>query len=361
MPILLSLRGGLKARRGNLMKVIEMSNILTNFFPQLQKKPDSLLKPVESELSALEKDLKESLFCGNIMLDGIISYFFQSGGKRLRPAMVLLIGKAIGGEKAIPSVYKLALAIEMIHTASLIHDDVIDDAETRRGMLTINKKWDAKTAVIAGDYILAGALKTLTTIGTPAVEIFANTLNELCVGEISQKTQSYSVISIDEYLKKSERKTAKLFAAGAECAATLTAGENNGMIAAARDYALNFGIAFQIIDDILNFTEKDNKTGKPAGNDLKNGIITAPVIFAIEDETINGKSELKTLLNTKFKNESEFDKALKLVTSSKGIEKSFQLAENYTQKAIDCLSGFNDSKYKQALIELVMYSMERKS
>ncbi|NLF83869.1 MAG: hypothetical protein GX568_07805, partial [Candidatus Gastranaerophilales bacterium] len=163
------------------MKVIEMSNILTNFFPQLQKKPDSLLKPVESELSALEKDLKESLFCGNIMLDGIISYFFQSGGKRLRPAMVLLIGKAIGGEKAIPSVYKLALAIEMIHTASLIHDDVIDDAETRRGMLTINKKWDAKTAVIAGDYILAGALKTLTTIGTPAVEIFANTLNELCV------------------------------------------------------------------------------------------------------------------------------------------------------------------------------------
>lgn len=338
-----------------------MSDILTNIFPKSSKKPDAILKPVESELVALELDLKGSLFCGNILLDSIISYFFQSGGKRLRPAMVLLLGKALNDGVVSPEVFKLALAVEMVHTASVIHDDVIDDAEIRRGVLAINKKWDAKTAVIAGDYILSGALANLASIGLPAVQMFSNTLNELCIGEITQKTQSYSVISIDEYLKKSERKTARLFSAGAECAAILTAGANDTIISSAREYALNFGIAFQIVDDILNFTGKDLKTGKPAGNDLKNGVITAPVIFAIEEESANGKSELENLIKTKFKRENDLKKALKLVINSQGIEKARLLAENYTQKAINCLLVFSDSEYKRALIDLATYSTERKS
>ena len=338
-----------------------MLNILTENFPKYSKKLDYIFKPIEDDLSLLEDNLTENLSSGNNDLDRMVNYFFKSGGKRLRAAIIILFSKALNDGCLDLNNFELAQAVEMIHTASLIHDDVIDGAETRRGLLTLNKKWGAKTAVITGDYILSRALKKLTSIGILAVEMFSETLNALCVGEIQQKNQSYQVITLEDYINKSERKTARLFMAGTECAAAILPETNNLAINAAREYSLNFGIAFQIIDDILNFTGNLDKLGKPVGNDLKNGIITAPVIFAVQEYREKGDFALEKLVETKFKNEKEFKKALKLVFDSDGIKKARSLAEKYAQKAVNSLEAIDNSTYKRALTDLVYYTIQRNS
>ncbi len=338
-----------------------MLNILTEKFPKYSKKLDQILKPVEKDLSLLEDNLTGNLYSGNSDLDKMVRYFFNSGGKRLRPAVSILFSKAINKGHLLPDNFELALAIEMIHTASLIHDDVIDNSETRRGVMTLNKKWGAKTAVITGDYILSRALTRLISINTPVAEIFSKTLNELCIGEILQKNQNYKIISLEDYINKSEKKTARLFMAGTECAAVITPQANNLIINAARSYSLNFGIAFQIIDDILNFNGTLQQIGKPVASDLKNGIITAPVIFANREYEEKGDFTLKNLIDRKFRNEKDFERALRIIFDSDGINKARILAENYIQKAISSLDVIENNSYKQALIDLAYYTAERKS
>ncbi len=338
-----------------------MLDIITENFTNSTKKLDAILKPIEKELTLLEENLIHNILSGNRDLDKMVTYFFRSGGKRLRPAIVILFAKAIS-KGYLPSVnLELAQAVEMVHTASLIHDDVIDNAETRRGVLTLNKQWGAKKAVIVGDYILSRALGKLIKINTLAVEMFSNTLNELCVGEIMQKNQSYQIISLEDYINKSERKTAKLFMAATECAAAITKGTNNLIIKATRGYSLNFGIAFQIVDDILDFTGNRQQTGKPAAGDLKNGIITAPVIFANQQYEENGDLTLKKLIETKFRNEKDFKRALGIVMKSGGIEKANKLAREYVEKAVGYLDVIEDSSYKQSLIDLAYYTLKRTS
>ena len=338
-----------------------MLKILTKNAATFSKKLGCILKPIEKELSLLEDNLTGSIISGNAELDRMVSYFFNSGGKRLRPAITILFGKAVNSGLLIPENFELAQAVEMVHTASLIHDDVIDDAKTRRGILTLNKKWSAKIAVITGDYVLTKALGKLTSIGLLAVEIFADTLNELCIGEILQKNQSYKVITLDEYINKSERKTAKLFMAGTECAASIALGTNNVVINAAREYSLNFGIAFQIMDDILNFVGNSHKVGKPAGNDLKSGIITAPAMFAVQEYEKQGDSTLRNLIESGIKREKDFKKAMKLILTSNGIQKAELLAEEYIEKAVKALDVIEDNEYKQSLIDLAYYAAKRYS
>ncbi|HSA06511.1 MAG TPA: polyprenyl synthetase family protein [Candidatus Gastranaerophilales bacterium] len=337
-----------------------MIKTLIEKFTNPAGKLDRILKPIEKDLLLLENNLRENMFSGNSELDKMVAYFFKSGGKRLRPAIIILYSRALNRGYLADENFRIAEAVEMIHTASLVHDDVIDEAETRRGFQTINKKWGSKLAVITGDYILSRALSKLTSVGILAVEIFSQTLNALCIGEIMQKNQSFKVISMEEYINKSERKTAKLFMAGMECAASIMPETNNLVINIARGYSYNFGIAFQIMDDILNFTGDSKKLGKPAGNDLKHGIITAPVIFAVEEYDKTGDSTLKNLILAGLKTEKDFKKAVKLVIDSNGIQKAQVLAQDYSSKAVNCLANLKDSVYKQSLIDLANYSTNRK-
>ena len=336
-----------------------MINFLSKITNKAQNKLNDILKPVEEDLQSLETKLSESLTSGNSHLDQVTKYITKTGGKRLRPALVFLFARALNNGFLSSNHFYLGEAVEMVHTASLVHDDVIDEAETRRGFLTVGKKWNSRTAVIVGDFILARSLTKLVSVGGIATELFANALNELCIGEIQQGSQKFNIISFEEYIKKSERKTAKLFVAGTECAAAITPGANNLIIKAVRDYSLNFGIAFQIMDDILNFTGSHEKVGKPAGNDLKNGILTAPVLFALEELEKKNDSTLKKLINNKFKGKKDFNLAMSLVMKSDGIQKSRDLTEYYIEEAVKALDIMEDSIYKNSLIDLAVYTLKR--
>ena len=336
-----------------------MINFLLKITNNTQYRLNDILKPVEEDLESLETKLSESLTSGNSRLDEITKYIIKTGGKRLRPALVFLFAKALNNGFLSSNHFYLGEAVEMVHTASLIHDDVIDDAETRRGVLTVGKKWNSRTAVIIGDFILARSLTKLVSVGGIATELFANMLNDLCIGEIQQGDQKFKIISYEDYIKKSERKTAKLFAAGAECAAAITPGANNLIIKAVRDYSLNFGIAFQIMDDILNFTGCHKKVGKPAGNDLKNGILTAPVLFALEESEKKNDLTLKKLINNKLRGKKDFDQAMSLIMKSEGIQQSRDLAKYYIEEAVKALDCMEDNICKKALIDLAVYTLTR--
>lgn len=336
-----------------------MINFLSKIAHKDRNKLSEILKPIENDIKLLEKKLAESLFSGNSKLDLIMADIAKSGGKRLRPVLVFLFARALNNGHLTINHLHLAEAVEMIHTASLVHDDVIDDAETRRGFLTVGKQWNSKTAVIAGDFILSRALIKLISAGGICPEVFANTLNELCVGEIQQGEQKFKIVSYEDYIKKSERKTAMLFVAGAECAASITPNTNNLIIKAVRDYSLNFGIAFQIMDDILNFTGKQDKTGKPAGNDLRNGILTAPVLFALNEYEEKNDFMLKKLINNQLKGKNDFSLAINLVLKSEGILKSRDLVRYYITEAVKAIDVLEESVYKNALAELAIYTFKR--
>lgn len=327
------------------------------------KKTDlaEIFKPVDFELSVLEKKLIENLSSTNEILNKITEYIIKSGGKRLRPALTFLVAKALNEGNTASEHLSICLALEMIHTATLIHDDVIDAAETRRNNKTVHQIWNDKIAIAAGDYLLSKALSQLVlSKNNRVIDIFAKIMGEICEGEIEQNTNNYKIITIEQYIEKSSRKTAKLFVAGAESVAILTPNTDNAIINAVREFTLNFGIAFQIIDDLLNFTSNQEEFGKPIGIDLQNGILTAPVIFAIKQYEETGDSTLKKLIKNNLNNDDDFNKALSLVLNSNGIKETKLLAQNYVNKALDSLVILPHSTYKDKLADLTDFILERK-
>jgi geranylgeranyl pyrophosphate synthase len=211
--------------------------------------------------------------------------------------------------------YDVQTAIELIHNATLIHDDVIDNSDTRRGQKTLNSEFDNSLAVISGDFLLSAAMKKLLNLNSCEIlSIFARAIEKMCLGEINQYFNRFKTTSIDEYIEKSRNKTATLFMTSLESASKL----NEKMdVKKALDFAENFGIAFQIRDDLLNFTEKNDK---PTQNDFASGIYTAPVIFS-EDIRI-------------------------------GVEKTKQLLDNYVIKSVKSLETADKNIYTEALINL---------
>jgi all-trans-nonaprenyl-diphosphate synthase len=347
-------------------------------------KLSEILKPVNSELLLLEDKLINSITSSNPLLDKITRYILDAGGKRLRPAICFLFAKALNNNIMSSSHMQVGIALELIHTATLIHDDVIDETKTRRGRKTVHQMWDNKTAIIAGDFLLAKALTNLAlTKNTGVIEIFANTMNEICVGEMEQSLQNYNPVSIKEYIEKSKRKTAMLFIAAAQSAAILTDCEqrlkdgddepatvtpfnasnqaaNNMITNAVKEYALNFGISFQIVDDILNFTSNEEYSGKPAGIDLKNGILTAPALFALEEYEEKGDFTLLKLIQNNFNDENSFNLAVELIFNTNGIQKAQDLARHYAGLANKSLDIIKDNPCKEALQKLLIFVQERK-
>ena len=229
-----------------------------------------------------------------------------------------------------------------------MHDDVIDKADKRRNKPTINNLWDEKTAVIAGDYLLAQSLIKLSEINrSNLVKTFADVMKDICEGEIQQHLQFNKVVTIKEYIEKSAKKTALLFALGSGSSARICT-DNDYQIKSMENFGINFGITFQIIDDILNL---ENTADKPFLSDLKNGIITAPVIYAIEENP-----EIKEGLENE---NTDYNKLYEMIIATNGIKRARSLAFDYKQKAFKNLSELGDSIYKTSIIELLEFCFKR--
>jgi len=323
----------------------------------------ALLEPVSTDVALVEEWLNTNLIDDTPFVGELLCQIFQAGGKRLRPAIVLLASRATSNRP--PQEFSrlhiiLAVLTELIHTASLVHDDVIDSASLRRGKQTVNRRWNDRLAVLLGDLLFAQASICLARIMNPViVGIYGQVLGDLCAGEIRQMRQQFSTqVDWDAYIHKSFCKTASLFAAGSHSGAILNACSDD-LVASLKDYGLNLGICFQIVDDLLDVTGSSEKMGKEAGSDLQSGILTAPALFVLERKD-SAAQKLEKLIKDRAVTEPDgAQEALELIRQNGGVEQAIELAAKYGRQAKEGLCRLPSTTYRHSLEGLVDYMLTR--
>lgn len=308
---------------------------------------DGLFK-VEEELSAVT-DVE------NRFLSDLLQYSVKNSGKRIRPVFTLLAGRLFkyNLEKLVP----MAAALELLHSATLVHDDIIDNSPLRRGKPTVSHAWGANAALLLGDYLFAKAGRLVASTGNlHVIKLFAQTLMTISKGELEQINVPYEKrISLDHYLSWISDKTACLFSTSTESGAVL-GGAPRKFVTALKNYGFYFGMTFQVIDDILDFTGNQEELGKPVGSDLKEGIITLPsIIFA---ETKEGNNIIRKAIDSE--NKEYAQKVIEEIKNSSAIEKSMNIAKHFSNKAMEYLSVLPESETRASLIRLIDIMLERK-
>jgi all-trans-nonaprenyl-diphosphate synthase len=315
-----------------------------------------LLQPVEADLDALLADLRSLIGAGHPILQAAAEHLFAAGGKQLRPGIVLLLSRAVAADGELgPRHRRLAEITEMIHTASLVHDDVVDEAATRRGVDTVHSRFNHRVAVLAGDFLFAQASWHLANLDDlEVVKLLSRVIMDLADGEVKQGLFRYDTgQSFETYLEKSYCKTASLIANSARAAGVLT-----GLPASQLDDLYRFGrqlgLAFQVVDDILDFTGSDLQLGKPAASDLASGYLTAPALYALEE-----RPALAGLIEREFSEEGDLEQALELVRGCEAIPRSRALAEGFAQEAAQALDWLVPSEPRSALRALPDFVLSR--
>jgi all-trans-nonaprenyl-diphosphate synthase len=316
----------------------------------------SMFNPVEADLRLLADNLKQLVGNRHPILFAAAEHLFGAGGKRIRPAIVLLISRATMLEQDITSRHRrLAEITEMIHTASLVHDDVVDESNMRRGVPTIHSLVGNRIAILAGDFLFAQSSWYLANLDNlEVVKLLSEVIMDMASGEIQQGLSRFNTdISIESYLEKSYYKTASLIANSSKAAGLL--GEVSPETADhLYNYGRHLGLAFQLVDDILDFTSTTDALGKPVGSDLKSGHLTAPVLFALEE-----KPYLEALIKRQFAQEGDLEQALELIQDSQGIERSRELAAHHAKLATEHLVALPPSESHQALVNIAEYNLSR--
>ncbi len=316
----------------------------------------SLFAPVEADLCILTENLKKLVGARHPILYAAAEHLFGAPGKRVRPAIVLLISRATMLDSDItPRHRRLAEITEMIHTASLVHDDVVDGSEVRRNVPTVNSLYNNGVAVLAGDFLFGQSAWYLANLDNlEVVKLLSEVIKDMAEGEILQALNRFdTTITLEAYLKKTYNKTASLIANSSK-AAGLLSGVSADFAENLYSYGRNIGLAFQIVDDILDFTASTEALGKPAGSDLISGHLTLPVLYALEE-----KPYLEVLIDREFAQPEDINKAIALVMESRGIERSRELAARYAQTAVQNLSQLKPSDSSKALIDLADYVLSR--
>ncbi|MFZ4639165.1 MAG: solanesyl diphosphate synthase [Nodosilinea sp.] len=316
----------------------------------------SLFAPVETDLDLLTQNLKGLVGTRHPILSAAAEHLFGAGGKRVRPAIVLLLAKATLPSQEISAKHRrLAEITEMIHTASLVHDDVVDESSVRRGVPTVHSSFGNRIAVLAGDFLFAQSSWYLANLDNlRVVKLLSQVIMDLAEGEIQQGLNRFdSSLSIEAYLDKSYFKTASLMANSAKATGVLS-NLSEATINQLYAYGRHLGLAFQVVDDILDFTGSDEVLGKPACSDLKNGHLTAPVLYAMADHPV-----LATLIDREFSQPEDFDQAIDVIHHSNGIARARELAAQQAQSAIVCLECLPPSDAQQALRDMVDYVLRR--
>ncbi|XP_074319226.1 solanesyl diphosphate synthase 1, chloroplastic-like [Silene latifolia] len=319
----------------------------------------SLFEVVADDLLTLNKNLQTIVGAENPVLMSAAEQIFGAGGKRMRPALVFLVSRAtaqLAGLKELTKEHRrLAEIIEMIHTASLIHDDVIDDSDMRRGKETVHERYGTRVAVLAGDFMFAQSSWYLANLeNLEVIKLISQVIKDFASGEIKQASSLFDCdITLEDYLIKSYYKTASLLAASTKGAAIFSEVDRY-VTDQMFEYGKNLGLSFQIVDDILDFTQSSEQLGKPAGVDLEKGNLTAPVIYALEKEP-----SLRDIIDSEFSENGSLDEAISLVKSSGGIDRARELAVEKADRALKNLECLPESSFRVALERMVMYNLER--
>lgn len=292
------------------------------------------MKIIENELKTLNQYLINCICDNTSQISTDINDYLSAKSKRIRPTFVLLFAKALGIEIT-EKIYHLACSVELVHNSTLVHDDILDNADTRRGRVSLNCKLGNNLSVLAGDILLSIALKELTKCdNVEAIRTYADSLYLMCKGEVNQNFTIGKLPTMEEYIKKSENKTAELFKAPLTSLCFIADVKEKENI---HSFAKNFGIAFQIKDDLLNILQTDKS--KPIMSDIHNGIYTAPVLYLSEDnENIENLSEEEIINN--------------LQANKKYTEKTVNLIKEYADRAIEAIDFIEDNEYKKEIITI---------
>jgi geranylgeranyl pyrophosphate synthase len=311
--------------------------------------------PIEDRLGLVEERMRAQSDGHHSAVGAALHHLLSSGGKRIRVITTLLTGKMLGGDA--DKLVTLAAAIESLHTATLVHDDLIDGAVIRRGIPTLNAQWSPAATVLTGDFIFSKAAKLAAETGSVEVmKIFAETLSIIVNGEIAQLFSSKWVANRDDYYRRIYAKTASLFETSTTTAAILSNADNQ-IISSIKQFGYDIGMAFQMVDDILDFTSEQVTMGKPVASDLRQGIITLPVLYYLESHPQD--VEMKSILENNFCDEDCLGRLLVSIRQSGAIDSAFSEAKQYVRKGLDQLLKLPDNSERRALEELASYIVDR--
>lgn len=311
---------------------------------------------VSVELERFNQRLLSVFSAEEQLLHSVLEYVNQTKGKQIRPLFTLLCAKICGNVNGM--VYDVAAAYELLHTASLMHDDVVDETRQRRGRLSANAAFDNKTAILTGDYLLSKSIGFISaTKNTELYACLANLGETLARGELLQLQTSYAIPSQEEYIDIIRKKTAVLFTVSAESAA-ICVNANTQKTKAVVNFADALGICFQIKDDIFDYTPNAD-IGKPVFNDIREGKITLPLLYALSQLSDREQNAFMTAVKNGDFTDEFFDRTMQLVRQKKGIEYAEKVIAKYRAVAQEALSCFSDSAEKQSLIDLLDYAIGR--
>lgn len=312
--------------------------------------------PVSEDLAKLEESLKEISHVDFPWLAQLLNHALGSGGKRIRPALTFFSGKFYNYRTEL--LVHMAAAIELMHTATLIHDDAIDNSEVRRGRPTIFKLWGIDPAVLLGDYLFAKAgVESSDTQNVRAIKLFSQTLMTISRGELNQAINAFNIKQTrEDYIQRIFGKTASLFCLSTESGSVLSEAPESS-IQILKTYGHDLGLAFQIVDDILDYTGTEEELGKPAGSDLAQGTLTLPALLLIERYPQD--NPVKRLFQNRTETEN-IQKAIEQVRSSSIVDDCYQIAKNYRDNACRLLEELPQNTSRQALIELADFVVKRK-
>jgi octaprenyl-diphosphate synthase len=316
----------------------------------------SIQSLTKNEAKAVDQLILEELTSDVVLINQIGHYIINSGGKRLRPMLLLLSAKALGYKEDNHLI--LAAVIEFIHTATLLHDDVVDESDLRRGKDTANAVWGNAASILVGDYLYSSAFEMMArTNNMRVMEILSKTTTAIAEGEVLQLLNCNNPATTEaKYLEVISRKTAILFSAATQLGSVI-AGANPIIETRMAEYGQHLGIAFQLIDDALDYTSNKDKMGKNLGDDLAEGKPTLPLIYAIEHGT---EAQANVIIEAiKTGNRDSFNDVYEIVKATKAIDYTEQRADEEAQKAIDALSKLPDSEFKEALELLARFSVQR--
>ncbi|HJW56363.1 MAG TPA: octaprenyl diphosphate synthase [Burkholderiaceae bacterium] len=317
---------------------------------------NAIIQPISTDMDAVNAVIRHQLHSDVPLVNQIAEYIISAGGKRIRPMLVLLMANAYGYRNG--HHHKLAAVVEFIHTATLLHDDVVDESSLRRGRKTANALFGNAASVLVGDFVYSRAFQIMVSIGNMRVmQILADATNVIAEGEVLQLLNMHDPdVTELRYLQVIRSKTAKLFEAAAELGA-LIAGAPDTAIAAAAEYGRSLGTAFQLVDDVLDYSGNAETIGKNVGDDLREGKPTLPLIYLMQNGTPQQRELVRACIE--HGDEQHFDEILMAITSSGALDYTRREAEKAARRAAESVSSLHHSQFRDSLLQLCAFAVDR--